>query len=644
VTSQDGAPESPVDGPARRAAACEFLRALCPDGPQPYYLVVWGKQGGAEWFSTTEAAVEALLHRNGAGEDAYVGVALQSQELAEQEAKRLGKAAKRSAVRGYSASAAVLPGLYIDIDVATGRHDASHTLPPTVGDALALLGTLPVPPSLVVHTGGGLHVYWLFREPWVLESQLDRDRAARLLKGWESFVRGRFEARGWHLDSVADLARVLRVPGTINHKYGHLVRSDELGARYNPSDFEDYAAIAAPAPSAEVRTAPRISTEVLSVDPSRQPNADLLMVQALNPTFKNTWERQRPDLADQSQSCYDFSLTNLLVQAGCGDQFIVDVCVAHAVKHGGSPKDASEYARNIAKARSQAAAKAMRKQREDQAAGQAHEALEALVDIALAAQAEGAPKAGRTQVFDSLSHLLGVRVTGLRQYDSEPPTLELLLEDGRRITIGKYRDLLKFDNFRTRIAESLQVLLDPINQKQWQAIVRLLLTVVEHVELPEVTAATGKLAAWVADYVREHRPHDDAAAAAERGEPCFKDGRLGIHVASLRRHLKHSADQNVDDVDLCKLLHAEGWTRRNVHYVAGARRKGSQATASAVGPETTRSYWFAPYPWPWPVTRSADGKASSGSTPPPEQGQGLEQWPSAIAVPNEPTGNGLGES
>ena len=62
--------------------------------------------------------------------------------------------------------------------------------------------------------------------------------------------------RGWTLDALGDLARVLRPPGTINFKYGKLVEVlHESGARYNPRDFDWLLDVLTPARTTHAGTA-----------------------------------------------------------------------------------------------------------------------------------------------------------------------------------------------------------------------------------------------------------------------------------------------------------------------------------------------------------------------------------------------------
>lgn len=68
------------------------------------------------------------------------------------------------------------------------------------------------PPSVIVDSGGGIHGYWLLREPWLLNSDETRAAAEIVQRGWVQRVIGADPA-------VHDLVRILRIPGTLNFKY-----------------------------------------------------------------------------------------------------------------------------------------------------------------------------------------------------------------------------------------------------------------------------------------------------------------------------------------------------------------------------------------------------------------------------------------
>ena len=106
-------------------------------------------------------------------------------------------------VRAQKKFIAALNCLYAEFDAKTyGSKEAIE----------AHIAALPIAaPSVLVDSGGGLHAYWLLKAPFVLETP-DRLEAGRIIQElWVHTVGGD--------PAVHDLTRVLRVPGTLNHKY-----------------------------------------------------------------------------------------------------------------------------------------------------------------------------------------------------------------------------------------------------------------------------------------------------------------------------------------------------------------------------------------------------------------------------------------
>ena len=135
-----------------------------------------------------------------------------------------------------------IPGLWIDIDI---QHPGAHKIQELPPDITAAMDLLPggLPPSIIVWSGYGIHVYWLFKEPWELETPEERNRATKILQELQAVVKHNAQLKGWKIDTTADLARVLRVPGTMNRKQPEapvlakiVERSD---VRYNPTDIDD---------------------------------------------------------------------------------------------------------------------------------------------------------------------------------------------------------------------------------------------------------------------------------------------------------------------------------------------------------------------------------------------------------------------
>jgi hypothetical protein len=183
---------------------------------------------GARHFACAAEAAAYALDRT-AGSEVYFNVGLAKGAFGR---------------RNCSADIGAIGGVWADIDMAAPWR-AGKSLPVTIEEAKRILAGLPFAPTLLVHSGYGLHAYWLFKEPWVFESEEERNLAARTAKGWHGLVCSSAEALGWEMENLGDLARVLRLPGTFNHKGKPAVEVRVLEhhpeRRYNPGDFEPYA-------------------------------------------------------------------------------------------------------------------------------------------------------------------------------------------------------------------------------------------------------------------------------------------------------------------------------------------------------------------------------------------------------------------
>ena len=173
--------------------------------------------------------------QSGRERDTYFGIGLHREALGEGQ-------------RGTAARVSAIPGLWADLDVKGEAHEANN-LPPTGKDAMRITEAIPLKPTLIVHSGHGLQVWWLFKELWVFEDEDERMEAQELSRRFQATLKQRAKGYGWKMDGTHDISRVFRPPGTLNHKLEpvevRVVRYDE-GARYNPADFEQYLIEVAP--------------------------------------------------------------------------------------------------------------------------------------------------------------------------------------------------------------------------------------------------------------------------------------------------------------------------------------------------------------------------------------------------------------
>jgi hypothetical protein len=213
--------------PAANPEIPTFLDMVFGAKPKDSYILLWEKteQKRSAWFRDVGRAVQfAAAHTV----NLYAGVALSPHDFGPYH-------------RCKAADTAGLVGIGSDIDVAGPGHQ-SQNLPPTERDALLLLPP-EFPPSTLIHSGHGLQAWWLFETPTLFTGDDDRERARALTRSWDRYIRARALARGWDVDAVHDLARVLRVPGTINRKPGlpdvaaHTIATSAI--RYSPADFAE---------------------------------------------------------------------------------------------------------------------------------------------------------------------------------------------------------------------------------------------------------------------------------------------------------------------------------------------------------------------------------------------------------------------
>lgn len=131
---------------------------------------------------------------------------------------------------------------YSDFDVKSPAHK-QKALPETKEELIAFIcNELPHKPSFLIWSGNGIHALWLFKVPCEIEG--NSSYISNVLKGWEAFVKNKArESHGWEFDSVADIPRMLRAPGTTNFKTEEKPICEILeynSIRYKVEDFEKY--------------------------------------------------------------------------------------------------------------------------------------------------------------------------------------------------------------------------------------------------------------------------------------------------------------------------------------------------------------------------------------------------------------------
>ena len=170
------------------------LRTLAPEGNTPAAIKLRKEANRLRDFVPVKNGVcdEARVRRfldgcKKAKLGAFFGVALRSQ-------------ASLKDRKGDAAHCQTLPSLFVDADFHhLGEDETRHRI-----------AACPLPPSMIVESGGGLHAYWILTQPFYLKKEMPA--AKRWLRHVASTVADVVD------ESVSEPARVLRIPGGYNFK------------------------------------------------------------------------------------------------------------------------------------------------------------------------------------------------------------------------------------------------------------------------------------------------------------------------------------------------------------------------------------------------------------------------------------------
>lgn len=209
--------------------ALTFLEALHGQRPNPSVIVV-STANGSGWGSRFPLTPKDALPMVVGAVDTYVRITPIEHAL-------------KGRKRGLAEHSVSLPGVWVEIDVngtPDGNGGVKRDACPTFEAAEEIAGCV-LEPTMLVGSGGGVHGYYLFDKPLLLDDDDARARAAALVEGWQRRLRNEAKERHAGLDSTHDLARVLRPPGSFNGK-GPEPRLVELlddgGRRYTVDEIE----------------------------------------------------------------------------------------------------------------------------------------------------------------------------------------------------------------------------------------------------------------------------------------------------------------------------------------------------------------------------------------------------------------------
>lgn len=469
--------------------------------------------------------------------------------------------------RGTAADVAGIAGFWVDVDILDEHAHKGKAYPPTEEAAREVCRVGGINPSFTVMSGFGLHAYWLLKEPLVFETDQHRSDAALLVARWQGSVQARARAAGYVVDSVHDLARVLRVAGTVNVKRPDDVRAvrlelPEKSGRFNVDELEPMMVAAEFVKPGAENYGGDINF-VLNPDVVIQ-SSMMNMLKSSSPELKMLLEMNRPDFKDQSPSSYDMGICNHLVAAELDDQAIVDILVYWRRTVAKKPKlRVDYYQRTIGKI------KASRQQRK------------AIVEIkndaetVVSSNAQAVSQVDRDRIIEQLRSVLRIRISKFIQINRDDSTYLVVLDDGEEFSVGKVANITRFATFRDRILERCTVVLGKEVEEVWPKILPRLFSIVEKREAEE-PRVEDRTKALVTRYLENTTVYSDEDWEQAIGEcnPFVRDGMVWVNKSDYVRWCKVNAGLNLIITEVERdfhLLHME--RQRHDSESRGKRRR-----------------------------------------------------------------------
>jgi len=566
-----------------------FLDLLWQYKPEDLYVLLWTLQDKrSHWFQNVNEAADFAAGAAGT-KDVYVGLGLSKADLGP---TRRCTSDEITGITGFGA----------DFDLRSEAH-GNKPLPANIEEALSIIPP-SIPPTILIATGNGVHAWWLFKEPCVFGSDEERTDVARLMNRWHTMLRLNSAARGWAYDRLSDLARVLRIPGTLNHKDPanpkNVVALTVSDRHYNLSDIEEFLDEAnildlEAEEKARCEWAERFADTPLVIDIAARIPQELLdawMQEDLR--FRNTWVRQRHDLKDQSQSGYDLALACFGMDAGLPEQQIVDLIVHHRSLFARSHRTRLDYfQRTIAKAGQRIGgidapllpaaaapsaaipaipgAPAVPPTTGTTAPWGAPVAPEVPKSTDTDTPDKGADSAAKALLCERISTVLGIQIRRLVKIEGKEPQYRMELAgpnagqidqtgDGRKIEFPNVGKLIAQDSVRVSIAATAGKIIPKIKPKHWEQIAQAMLDACIIEQGTEEMEWEGAARMYLQHYLSETGfiPCIEGQRLQDQRRPMVIDGKVAVCTSDLQIYVNKTTFQNLSVKAVAGMLSALG--------------------------------------------------------------------------------------
>lgn len=555
-----------LDHPSAAFLATLFGPSGPPDGT---FAQLWDASRSYTHNVTTWNQAAAVVSV-GRTKDVYVGVGLSPKKIPHASRLRQGDCAG-------------IPGVWLDVDVVGGPTNRSSAAPDK--GAAADLAASILEPSLLVDSGYGMQAWWLFDGgPWMLAGDDDRLEARRLEAGCIQAHRSKVD---WKIDSVHDLARLMRLPGTMNGKdsrHHQPVAVLHEGPRYARGRLVDafgFGELGANLNGTEVALGFELGQ--VGVDPIK-----LAALVAESPRFAAVFGERLEEQREQwSASECDFSLAVTALRASWTHMDVASLIAAHRQAHHPEVADKALRRDYIERTISNAEAALVADKKTDQRirteAASREEALTLLEREAVTPPEnpdDDSDRIRRMALFNTI--ITGDRETApkfvriLQQGLDRDAVYTLVTDAGQQIVVGVSAQLLRPDSLAEVLMPALGFVMPEIKRGRWRAALSAVMQIAEVAEHPEETRQ-GQLAETIRAYAARHGgfPAEDAKAMRF---PFVEGGLQYVNITGLLTWGKNAdlLPRTMHTTDLAAGLHSLGMERHRttVEKADGGRKAG----------------------------------------------------------------------
>lgn len=566
------------------AYAEQFLSALLHDKPPDQYILLWENHAKTKddkapkvslWFQGCNEAVKHV-YNGGSKCNLYVGCGLSAKDLGQH------RRARANEVSG-------IPGLWLDCDLDGPAHEKPN-LPKTREEIDKLIASFPLKPTIIVNSGHGFQYWWVFDKFWLFGSEEDRQKAATLASRFMSYMRATAHSLGFDLDMVHDLSRVMRIPGSINHKPPVApVTIESINCQYY--SVQTVAAIVDQCiskiePGLLEQKGTRPATVVpatgnvpFTLNSDAQPPTDKFDVLAANnENFLMSWNKQRRDFKDQSASSYDMSLATMAFAANWTIQEVVNLLIAFRREHNLDLKLRQDYYLRTVNVAMQGVKK--------------DAALESLSYLAHTKPSSPADHKERIkQAVDSLSQIIGIRIIRILKYTVDPPEYRLIGQktdsfDGE-IHIGPIQHLIEQHYFRRKIADATGIFMRSVHKDRWPDVAQALLNACEIESTGAESSNKGLVESWLTMYLQHNEPMYDPQTAIVAHRPFFMKNSFFLFGIEFRKYVNQFCRDNIAQKGLGILLREYGFEPRQMNFKSDTKYISRYLWEMPIGADTT---------------------------------------------------------